>query len=613
MSLLLKSWSHNVRHLAGSLLLLMTLIAAPFSSANAVLGDVTSWPADTAELHKRLQRQVEYLGIPAASVIVFDARGNLWQQHYGTAADDPRPLYQVGNLSEILTALAVMELLENETWGLYDRVSDHLPSLQLDNPYGAESPLRVIHLLEHASGFDQRRFKNHARDGAAVTMLEAVHRDPGTLRLRWAPGLMSRQSSVNFAVLGAMLEAHYQQNWSELVQQRVLDPLQLPDTYPHLQAAPAERVLDGHRRLPPQAKAPTPRWLLASEGVVSDVESLARLGRLLLSRDITNYIPVSQDAVGRMETPRSTLASEAGLHYGFGSGLDTRARFGYWYGKSSALGGYGSTMRYAPQYGVGYVILTNHQSMLPALEEQVWQYLVRERGGVHNMPANGHMVEDEWRGWYRLQNPENAIIAPLQQLFDLAYLDTDASDVNLYPWLSPSLPLRAAEGSKLAHRSDGSVVGAIFQGPQGDRMLQVHTDVRMQVGMFQAWGPLVLLGIALVLLLSHPFGRRDALRNHWVRTLPTLALLALVLFVYAAGSLSLEQASTDNWRSVALFVFSVLFPVFAFAGLATSCYCWRTECNKIAKIRCLLGGLAATGLAIAFWYAGWFGLRVWAW
>lgn len=593
--------------------LLMLLAMAPWSSASAVLGDVTSWPSDTDDLHQRLLQQVEHLDIPGASVIVFDAQGNLWQQHYGEAADTPRPLYQIGNLSEILTALAVQELLEDGSWNLYDQVAERLPALQMDNPYATESPLRIIHLLEHASGFDQRRFKNHTRHGPMVSMLEAVHRDAGTLHVRWPPGLMSRQSSVNYAVLGAMLEAHYEQSWSEVIQTRVIEPLQLESLYPHLEAAPEEQLLDGHQRLPPVAKAPAPRWLVASEGAVSDVESLAALGRGLLSRDIAARLPVPPAAVAQMETPRSTLASEAGLQYGYGSGLDTRARFGYWYGKSSDLAGFGATLRYAPRYEVGYVILTSHQSLLPALEEQIWQYLVRERGGVLNLPANGHSVSEDWRGWYRLQNPEHAIIAPLQQLFDLAYLETSESDVNVYPWLAARLPLRAADGGQLAHRSDGSIVGAVFQGPDANRMLQVHTDVRAQISLFQAWGPLILLGIALVLLLSHPFGRRDALRNHWVRTLPTLALLALVLFVYAAGSLSLEQASTDSWRSVTLFVLSLLFPLFAVSGFATSCYCWRTECNKIAKVRCLLGSFAATGLAIAFWFAGWVGLRVWAW
>lgn len=602
-----------MRQIVRYVLLAMLLVATPLSTAWGVLGDVTSWPSDTDELDKRLQRQVEQLGIPAASVIVFDAHSSLWQAHYGAAAEQAQPLYQIGNLTEVITALAVRELVEEGTWGLYDRVADHLPELQLDNPYRTESPLRILHLLEHASGFDQRRFKNHTREGAPVNMLDAVNRDSGALHLRWAPGMMSRHSSVNFAVLGAMLEAHYGQSWSDIVQTRVLDRLDLAKLYPNLQAAPAESMLNGHLRMPPQETEPSARWLLASEGAVSDVESLAALGRLLLSRDIGTHISVSSEAVAAMERPRSTLASEAGLEYGDGSGLDTRARFGYWYGKSSTLGGYAATLRYAPRYGVGYVILTSHQSMLPMLEEQIWQYLVRERGGVLNMPENGHALDDNWRGWYRLQNPENAIIAPLQQLFDLAYLDTDASDVNLYPWLAARLPLRAIGDGQLAHRSDGSVVGAVFKGPEGKRMLQVHSDTRTHLSPLQAWGPLVLLGIALVLLLSHPFGRRDALRNHWVRTLPTLALLALVLFVYVAGSLSLEQASTDSWRSVTLFVLSVLFPAFALAGPMTSCYCWRSEPNKIAKIRCLLGGLAAAGLAIGFWFAGWVGLRVWAW
>lgn len=576
--------------------------------------DMMAWPSSGEELEQRLQQRVRNLGVPAVSIVIFDTEGIRWRGDYGSATDmDGDPLYAVGNLTEMMTSIAVMQLVEQQHLSLQSDVSGRVPELNLRNPYAEQHPLRLVHLLEHSSGLDQRRFRNYYRSNSDVAHLFALNRDPGALQVRWPPGTMSSPSSVNYAILGALLERHYEQPWDDILQQQVLNALQLKSTYSHLQTVPSERLMPGHLGLPPQQTANSDRWLWASEGGFSSADDMARLGQYWLTkgRDFRTS-PLSVETLSAMEQPSSTLASDAGLIYGVGAGVDTRARFAYWHGKTSSTGGYSASLRYAPQNDIGYVILTNTDTLLPALEEQVWQYLIRNKGGVMTVPS-GIAVEERWQGWYQLQNPQHALIAPLQQVFDMAYMSRENADLDLIPWFSPTVPLRSLDGSRLAHRRDGSVVGVLYSGLGGELQIEVHGEVRQQVNATQALLPAFLVLLSVIILVTHPFGRHNALKNGWMRTYTTLSALSLLLLVFAAGSLSLEQAATDNWRSVLVFVFSITFPLFALAGLGATLWSWRHEQAIVAKIRCLTAAFAACGLSLWFWFAGWIGLRLWAW
>lgn len=595
-------------------LLLVISLLLSYSLPLKAQVDMMAWPSSSEELEQRLQKRVGTLGVPAASVIIFDTEGVRWRGDYGEAADmEAEPLYAVGNVTEMMTSIAVMQLVEHQALSLQSDIAARLPDLNLHNPYAEEHPLQLIHLLEHSSGLDQRRFRNHYRFNPDAPHIAALNRDSGSLQVRWPPGTMSSPSSVNYAILGALLERYHEQSWHQILQEQVLSPLQLDSTYSHLPAVPAEQLMPGHLGLPPQRTESSDRWLWASEGSFSSASDMARLGRFWLTKGRGFVAPLlNVETLTSMEQPSSTLASDAGLIYGVGAGVDTRARFAYWHGKTSSVGGYSATLRYSPQHNIGYVILTNTDTLLPALEEQVWQFLLRDKGGVMTVPS-GIAVEQRWQGWYQIQNPQHALMAPLQRVFDMARMSRDGADLDLKPWLSPTVPLRSLDGSRLAHRRDGSVVGVLYSGLEGELQVEVHGEVRQQVSAVRALLPAFLVLLSVVILLTHPFGRHNALKNTWVRTFPTLSGLSLLLFVFAAGSLSLEQAATDNWRSVLVFVFSLTFPLFALAGLCASLWSWRQEQAIIAKIRCLIAALAACGLSIWFWSAGWLGLRLWAW
>lgn len=585
-------------------------VAVPHSAQQRAQMD--TWPQSSTELGQALDERAVQLELDAASVILFNGDTLLWQWHHGaTDSESPR---MAGRVAELFTALAVMQLIERGDWTLFDRVSQRLPDLDYHNPYEERYPLLLIHLLEHASGFDQRRFKSHFVTSSLqpLTATERLNREHDALEVRWRPGSMSRYSALNYAVLGAMLEAHYAKPWEQVIERQIISPLGLDGTGFDTNAAP-EALRDGYIGLPATQTSYRSRLFSASEEIVSSAADLAYLGQYMLSRGASRQPAILRaDTITAMERPLSTDASDAGLSYGKGRGLDTRARYGHWLGISSSLHGHSVQLRYSPVYNLGYVVVLNHQSLLPALDELVWQHLVSQQPVVTS-PPGGVNIEPRWQGWYRLSNPQHRILEPLQAVFDIAYLRRDGAELSLEPWYGTAIPLRSVDGSRLASREDGSIIGILFSDEQGTQRIQVYQDVRQQVSPLRAWGPVFLLGGAILILITHPFARRNALQHRWARHFTTLAVVCLLLSIFIAGRLTLEQASYDSWRTMLLTLTTTLFPLLAFAGLVTTLRFWRRETDLVARWRTLAGALAACGIAVWFIGAGWFALRTWVW
>lgn len=572
------------------------------------------WPQDWAQLLEEIEQRATRLGIGYAELVVFNGQGVIRRARFGEHKFTTPPQVLAGQLTEVYTALAVMQLIERGEWSLYDRVSDRLPDVDIAQRDEAQQPLLLLHLLEHSSGLDQRRFKSHflSQRHAGAALLERLAQEQDPMELKWSPGEAARHSALNYVLLAAMLEQYHQKPWATVIEESVLLPLSL--NYTKLHGVQAEEVqLAGHSGLPQQALPLRNRAFVEAEGIWTNIDDLVRLGQLLLSRGASSSPALLRaDTIATMETPRSTLAADAGLDYGMGVALDTRARYGFWHGRQSSLDGFSANIRYRAEHDVGYALVVNHETLLPALDELVWQYMATQLP-LPNPRAGGVSVEQRWSGWYRLHNPEHALLAPIQQLFDIAYMQIEGADLTLQPLFAAKVPLRSIDGSRLAHRQDGSVVGVLFSDELGQQRIQVHQDVRYRTSAFKALAPLVFLLVASLVLLTHPFGRFESLRHPWMRRFTTLAMLCFVLAAFVAGSLTLEQASHDNWRSVLLFIFTALAPLFAFTGLITTLRYWREETNAIARWRALVGALLASALAAWLIHAGWFALRIWAW
>ena len=105
-----------------------------------------------------------------------------------------------------------------------------MPEVAIDNPWDADTPVTVRHLLEHTAGFDDMHFNEayvlddapdlpleqvlHAQSGVAAGALEARARG-------------CRYSNPGYGVAGLVVEKVSGQSFDEFVEERIFRPLEM--------------------------------------------------------------------------------------------------------------------------------------------------------------------------------------------------------------------------------------------------------------------------------------------------------------------------------------------------------------------------------------------------
>ena len=265
----------------------------------------------------------------------------------------------------------------------------------------------------------------------------------------------------------------------------------------------------------------------------------------------------------------------------------------------------------------GYVLLVNSENGLRKLEEPLADFISHQTQWKPPAPALQPLTGDI-DGWYRLVNPRISLLGLPTYLLSVGRAKAQADTLTLEPVL-PGFGYQATlkhhgEGL-LADVDYGEVInGVVVRNGDGAAVgLETGGDSLQRTSMVAAVFPLVSVLVSLTLLLSTPFGRCTSLRNRWVRRLPGLALLSLVLGIICAANLELTVLAHRNWQTVGVWAASVLFPALGVAGLILSVRTWRQEPAAVARWRCLLG--SASVVCLSTWLAtfGLFSFALWRW
>lgn len=106
---------------------------------------------------------MEEFHIAGAVVGITDGSNTLFLRGYGsadleteTAVDPETTLFRAGSISKLFTWTAIMQLEEEGRLGLNDPVEKYL-DFELPNTF--DQPIRIIDLMNHTPGFEDRRPK----------------------------------------------------------------------------------------------------------------------------------------------------------------------------------------------------------------------------------------------------------------------------------------------------------------------------------------------------------------------------------------------------------------------------------------------------------------------
>jgi len=293
----------------------------------------------------------------------------------GVAAT-PDSLFQIGSITKTLTATLTMQLVEAGLVDLDKPVRTYVPELTVSDPAAAEA-VTVRQLLAHTSGLPGDVFTDYGRGDDAVLRYVEGLKDHDQM---YEPGAMFSYCNAGYSVLGLMIQRIRElPSWEAALREHLIAPLGLTHVAALAEEALLFRTAVGHVRGGADGgQTVAPMWQLSRSSAPAGASTCARARDLLafarvhmnggLAQDGTRIL--SEDSVAAMQEQQVALPGSGkllGNGWGLGFTLIDRPG-GRVVGHNGGTIGQRSCMRFAPDKGVAYAVLTNGGDALPVFE-----------------------------------------------------------------------------------------------------------------------------------------------------------------------------------------------------------------------------------------------------
>src|SRR6185503_5259315 len=296
--------------------------------------------------------------------------------------------------------------------------------------------------------------------------------------------------------------------YEKYVTEHVLLPLGLAHASLAPDPARITGLAQGYEGTPQEPVAPVPIYLRPAGALAASPRELAGIGVLLLDRGQWRNAPFLSDAsVTRMETPKTSLSARHGLDYGYGFANYTSYIGGYlFHGHDGGIDGFISRYAYAPEEGVGFVLLVNTSTpgkFMREASELLATYLMRDQPKpLAAAVAADQKTLDALDGFYREQNPRNQVLAGLDWLLGTAEVETDGKGGLFYSPLIGAGEKLAPAGVDLWIRGEDPGPSVVSYVQDGRQVLDFADSGGWMVktSRLSARGPLWLFCLALLLM-----------------------------------------------------------------------------------------------------------------
>lgn len=167
-----------------------------------------------------------------------------WKNRAAQVPADPHALFKIASISKLYIAVAAAKLVHDQQLSLDDTLNDLLPELVGRIEYADQITLRM--LLQHRSGIPNY-VDDEAFDWGEPLLeinenLNLVLDDPANFE----PGADYRYSNTNYLLLGTILDNVLGYDHQQYINEEILIPLGLADTYGSLSNVTLEEVVSGY-------------------------------------------------------------------------------------------------------------------------------------------------------------------------------------------------------------------------------------------------------------------------------------------------------------------------------------------------------------------------------
>ena len=290
---------------------------------------------------------------------------------------DVDTVFRIASMTKSFTAMAILKLRDAGKLALDDPAEKYVPELRgLRYPTSDSPKITVRHLLTHSEGFPEDNPWGDQQLSESEEALSRMMREG--IPFSNPPGVAYEYSNYGFAILGRIVANASGQTYEQFITDNILKPLQMMSTTLHPSKVPENRRAVGYRWEDERWKEepPLPHGSFgAMGGMLTSIRDLSRYVGVYLDawppRDGPQTGPIGRASLREMQQPwrpstvrvvldKPNLAAHlTASSYGYGLSVTQTCEYRAMVAHSGGLPGYGSQMRWLPEYGVGIVAFGN--------------------------------------------------------------------------------------------------------------------------------------------------------------------------------------------------------------------------------------------------------------
>jgi len=595
-------------------------------------------PTTLQELKSAVAKLIAESDVPAAGIALVDENGPIWVESIGksnlengTDADEDS-MFRIGSTSKMFVSLSVLKLVEEGKLSLDDKLSDLAPEIEFANPWEATNPVRIVHLLEHTTGWDDIHLPEYAsNDDTPLSLKEGLDLHPHSRVSRWQPGTRMSYCNAGPPVAAYIVEKVSGQDFEQYVGENFFMPMGMESmTYrlsDDVKASGVTSYANGNQ--------PQPYWhiLVRPSGAINaSPRDMARFLQFYINRGSAGGRQlISTDSLARMETVRSTNAAEAGQQAGYGlSNYSSTYESWVFRAHGGGVAGGLTEFAYLPEAKSGHAIMINSDDSqtLEKISELVKGFTTREleprqRKTVEAVTAEHREIE----GLYYPINSRQQVGYFLERVFSVQSLHFDGN------WLVRK-PLLGGEAERYAPASPDLFIAEDTQTTSLSRVVDPLAGEVVHAGMtvlVRASALMIYGQLAIVALWMLSIGSAIVFFPVWVvrrlrqkipagptirvRLLPFLASVSVVVFMVAFISGISDPFNTlgaPTFISVTVMLSSITFALFAALGVHASFKERHSAMNRVNYWYSTATSIAHLAVASYLFWFGVTGIMTWA-
>ena len=407
---------------------------------------------DWTKLESKAGDLLEQNGSIGASVIIVNRDSTLFSKGFGYAdlinhnEVTDSTLFVLGSITKTFTALGILKLVEEGKLKLDDEVMTLAPELPISNKWEDEFPLKVYHLLEHTSGFDELHLKDRSIPVSddEFPLIEGISIVKNSLQIRWKPGTRFAYSNVGYLVAGYLIEKVSGKKFNDYMVQEVLEPLRMTNSSIRLKEINQELLAKSYsyskKELPFKHIFTRPTGSL-----ISSSQDIGQFLKILLNKGGTF---LNEDGFKEFETHHSIEVFE-NTENGYRLGIYPRFRRDrIWLGHGGSINKYNSEFEYCYEQGLGIFVVSNGPNATKTVDGilNAFHKLIPKatKELLSSEQPNAKSNVREFEGYYVLTSPRNQLQYPFTELFtEGIFVGSDNGKItvsNLNGWKSRLVP-----------------------------------------------------------------------------------------------------------------------------------------------------------------------------